>query len=174
MIRDRLINRLPRERAYKIGASAKDLQGLALTDDLKTDILAALNSTDLTDVKLGFFFAEQLVKPQQDRQFEDDLLKISLRLFKNDERGVKSNCISIFGLLGQTLDNYRELMLRALKDSDAQVRRKALVMYHTFAKPGEIEPLEVFENDDYVTEVGMGSHLIYELRKIEESCIRDN
>jgi len=166
MIKDRLLNRLSGDREYKVGVSAKDLQGLALTDDLKADILAALSSADLTDVRLGFFFAEQLVTPQQDSQFENDLLKISLRLYETNEWNIKSNCVSMFILLGQKLNNYRELMLRALKDGDAQVRRKSLLMYCTFAKPGEIEALEFFENDDYVTEVGMGSHLIYELRNL--------
>jgi hypothetical protein len=166
MIRDRLISRLPTERAYNVGISARDLQGVILTAELKADILAALNSKDLTDVRVGFFFAEQLLNPGHDEQFENDLLTISLRLFEGSDWGIRSNCVGVLVLLGQKLDNYRTLMLRALKDGDAHVRRRALCAYHTFAKPGEIEPLVVFENDDYVTEIGMGSHLIYELRNL--------
>jgi hypothetical protein len=161
---DSLINRLPKEHSYKAGISADDLKGLTLTDDLKVDILAAINSDNPTDVKYGFFFVKQLLRAGQDPQFDNDLLKASLKLLNKNEWGVKDNCISMLILLGQRLENYPELMLRALQDKDPMVRRKALLAFHTFGKPKEFAPLEPFENDDYVTEVGMGSHLVYELR----------
>ena len=164
MISDRLINRLPKERAYKVGISGKDLQGLVLTDDLKADILAAINSVNPTDITYGFFFVEPLLKPGQDRQFDNDLLKASLKLLDTKEWGIRDHCISMLVLFGQQLSNYRGLMLKALKDNDPMVRQKAICAYDTFAKPKEYAPLECFENDDYATEVGMGSYLVYELR----------
>ncbi len=164
MISDRLIARLPKERAYKVGISAKDLQGLVLTHAMKADILESINSINPTDIKYGFFFVEQLLKPGQDPQFDSDLLKSSLKQFDTKESGIKDHCISMLILLGQKLDNYRELMLHALRDNDPLARRKALLAYHTFAKSKEFAPLEYFENDDYVTEVGMGSYLVFELR----------
>lgn len=164
MISDRLTNRLPRERAYKVGISAKDLLGIALTDDVKADILAAIGSDNPTDVKYGFFFAEQLLKPGQDPKFDDKLLKISLKLLDGNQVGIKDHCLSMIVLLGQKLNSYRDLMMRALRDNDPLVRRSALLAYPTFSKVKEFAPLEPFERDDYVTEVGMGSHLIYELR----------
>lgn len=164
MISDRLIKRLPKERAYQVGISGKDFEKIVLTDDLKIDILAALNSSDLTDVRLGLFFAEQLLRPGKYPHFDNDLLQVSLKLLDTKEWGIKEHCVSIIYLLGQKLNNYRDLMLKALKDDDAMVRYKALYAYHTFAHPKELAPLEQFENDDYVTEVGMGSHLVYELR----------
>jgi hypothetical protein len=166
MIRARLINRLPAERVNKVGVSANDLKSLVLTDGLKSDIFAALDSKDLADIKIGFFFAEQLLKPGGDKRFDEDLLQTSLRLFEIGTRDVQSHCVTMFALLGQRMGNYRELMLRALKGDDAQARRKALLTCRTFLNPDEIGPLEVFENDDYATEVGMGSHLIYELRNL--------
>ena len=44
------------------------------------------------------------------------------------------------------------------------VRKVALTFYTGFSNPREFEPVEFLEADEYVTEMGMGSHLIYELR----------
>jgi hypothetical protein len=164
MISDNLINRLPKDRVYSVGISGKDLEGLSLTSDLKADILACLNSANLTDVKYGFFFAEQFLKPGRDPQFDKDLLSVSLKLLDSEQAHVMPNCILMLILLGQKLCNYRELMLRALQDNNPLVREKALFAYETFAKPREFIPLEQFENDDYATEIGMGSHLVFALR----------
>jgi len=164
MKRDRLLNRLSNERAFKVGVSSRDLAALSLTEDLKVDILSTINSDDTADVQMGFFFAKHFLKPGQDLQFDQELLKRSLNLLETGERGTKDNCITMIVLLGRKLSNYRALMLNALQDSDPMVRQKAIQAYQTYANPGEFGPLECFEHDGYVTEVGMGSHLIYELR----------
>jgi hypothetical protein len=166
MISDKLLNRLPKERAYKVGVSADDLKGLILDASLKADILAALNSDNRIDISFGFFFVNQLCRPGEDHQFDDALLKASLKLLSTKEWGIRDNCVTIISLLGQQLSNYRELMLGALQDKDPLVRKKALLAYHTFSKRKEIAPLELFEHDDFAGEVGMGSHLVYELRNL--------
>jgi hypothetical protein len=166
MLNKHLIKRLPKERAFKVGISGRDLEGLSLTEALKADILSAINSTDATDVRLGFFFAKHFLRPGQDLQFDQSLLKASLALIETSESGIKDNCVTMLILLGRNLSNYRSLMLDALPDSDPMVRQKAIHAYQTYTRPKEFGPLERFEQDDYATEIGMGSHLIYELRNM--------
>jgi hypothetical protein len=161
---DALIARLPKKRAFGVGISTEDIKSIPITKDVKADVLAALSSGNPTDIRIGLFFAEHLFRPELDLQFESHLLDACLKQLHSSEWGIREGCTGIIVKFGRKLDSYRDLMLEALQDRDPLVRKRALTAYHTFAKAREFKPLEAFENDDYLTEVGMGSHLIYEMR----------
>lgn len=164
-LRSKLTNRLPKERAYGgTGISSTDLEQLILTEDLKADILESIRSEDMADVRIAFFFAENIPAINTNAQFQQCLVSEALQLLSRSEWGIKQGCFEILGRYGRQIKSYRELMLGALADIDPEVRRVALRYYKTYAHDSEIEPLEPFEKDSYLTEIGMGSHLIYDLR----------
>jgi hypothetical protein len=83
--------------------------------------------------------------------------------------------MEIFIRLRGNYANYRELMLKMLKDPEPVVRWDALKAYQTFLKREDISALLDFQNDDYMSETEMGSPLVYPLRNlalaiIEELC----
>ena len=162
---EKLKNLVPKNRKYASGICSSDIDGLALTRELKDDILAAVASDIAADVRLGLFFAEVLVCKSDDREFERDLIGAALRQVKTSEWGIPASSLALIILLEPDLSKHRELVLDALKDKDPAVRGQAIRAYSTFAKPKELAPLEALEADSHVAELGMGSPcLIYDIR----------
>jgi len=159
-----LTDRLSKDCLKKAGISADAIKHLVLDGNLKKDILGAIGSAHPPDIRMGFFFTRCLLVPGKDSQFENALVDVSQKLINHDEWDIRENCISIISSIGINCENYRGIMLKALQDKAPMVRKAALTAYRTFSKPGETKPLESFEKDDYATELGMGSYLIYELR----------
>jgi hypothetical protein len=163
-ISEKLLARVPKQRAFAVGISADDLKGVQMTRELENDILAAINSSSVEEAGWGLFFARHLVQPGIHPEFENRLTEAALKQLQFGDRSTKEGCLSLLILFGRSLSVYRDLMLEALRDNNPIVRKRALTAYLSFSKPKEFAPLEAFETDDYVAEEGMGSHLVYDLR----------
>lgn len=99
------------------------------------------------------------------RRLVDSLPLNLTRLVEDKDDLSRAAALSLLVLMRAQFPGYRSAMLKALLDSDAQVRMAALNAAETFLKIGEIEPLLSFERDLYLSETdGMGGPMHYVLR----------
>jgi hypothetical protein len=94
------------------------------------------------------------------------LVAAALETLKRDEWGLREAAATMLVKFGSGLYNLRQVMLPLLKDPTGEVRKEALRSFAAYASRDDLEVLLPFENDGYTSEVGMGSHLIYELRNL--------
>lgn len=157
---EKLKARLPSIREYPVGITEGDILRIPLTAELALEVLEAIKSIDAADVRLGQFFAEVL--PLAELSVGAEIAKVAFeRLQTREEWGVREGWVALLARYGRDLAGYRETMLGLLGDADEGVRYRALSAYPTHALEGEISPLLSFESDEYMTEVGMGSDLIF-------------
>jgi hypothetical protein len=168
MIREKLISRLGDSRQYRSGITHGDVCELTLSVELIEELRQALQSKRENDVSMGLFFLEALANSPDHNidKLEPDLIGILPGLVKTSNSNIKVSAVKFLIAYRVHFEKFREIMLSALNDDSPVVRALALRAYTLYASPREYEPLEIFESDSYSGEIGMGSHLVYELRNL--------
>lgn len=166
MVTEKLKARLPVVRSQPIGISAEDIAAICFNDDYFGEVVDAITSASLSEQRIGYFFAEHLPVEELSSHQKAVLVAAALETLKRDECGLREAAASVLVKLGTGLSNLRQVMLPLLKDPTGEVRKVALRAFPTYASRQDIEVLLPFEIDGYTSEVGMGSHLVYELRNL--------
>ncbi len=151
------------------GVALEDFNSIPATPDLGDEIIQGLQSDDPVDRRVSLFFCEGFLRSGRLNLLGERLvnaLPLNLkRLIEDKDDLSRGAALPLLVLMRAQFPEYRSAMLKALLDSDAQVRMAALNAADTFLKTGEIEPLLSFERDLYLSETGgMGGPLHYVLR----------
>ncbi len=149
------------DNIYKIGLD------LSIINDIKT----CIESENHIDVSEGLYFLMGLLKKYKLQDFGNDFAKfltkrIPIVITKNQKTQAFYFALDFYIWLKDNYSDYREKMLEFLGSNDLGCRKKALSVYETYCRPGEIEPLFQFEHDNYIAELAMCGPLIYELRDL--------
>ena len=163
---EKLKARLPSVRSQTVGIAAEDVAAIRFSDDYLGEVVDAITSQNVTDQRIGYFFAEHLVAGKLSQSQKAVLVAAALETLKRDEWGLREAAAALLVKFGPGLCNLRQVMLPLLKDPTGEVRKVALRSFAAYASRDDLEVLLPFENDGYTSEVGMGSHLIYELRNL--------
>lgn len=173
---DRLIERANRVGAAgSVGISAADIARIPLTKEVIGEIEECLSSPDVAELKWGLWFANGILDSNPPQEFLNGLLPRVPVWLKHENGSVRHAALEIFVRLRNNYNDYREVMLKVLRDTDAEVRWNALKEYRTFLTREDIPTLLAFQNDRYMTETEMGSPLVYAIRNdalavIEKLC----
>jgi len=141
--------------------SESRIKNTPLTNEIINDLLTALSSKQSLDVTLACFFASSLDISKLEPHFINQIVELALHILNNQQSELKSSAVDLVIKYRKYIPSYRNIMLNLLKDEDDATRGKVLASYLTFAHKNEFEPLEPFENDDYVSEIAMGSPLYF-------------
>jgi len=170
-----------KERAKKIdpehGTSLNNIYKIGLDASVINDIKDCLESKCNIDVSKGLYFLMGLLQHYKLAQFGDEFI-IYLKnkiptLITQEPKGQSSYfALDCYILLRNNYPDYRKKMLDLLNSTDLGYRKKALEHYETYCNPREIEPLLIFKNDSYSTELSMCGPLVFELRNLalEKIC----
>jgi len=162
-----LTQRLDGVRSCQIGISVDDICNLTIDAQLVKDIFECLKSDAFIDQQIALLFAETLLVPERlSPEQSQDLISIVTQILNSKHGQVHGPALAVLGRFKSQIMNYRAIMLNALLDDDPMARRQALVLYTSYCRPRETEPLETFENDNYITEISMGGPLVYDLRNL--------
>ena len=163
---DRLLERLPARRSVQVGITEVDVRAIPFSEDYFQDVVEAMQSPAFGDSGLGFFYAEHLPAEAMSTSQWTQLAEIARSVVLDPEHGARASAAAVFFMYGRGLANYRGLLIDLLHDSSSGVRLVALRGFRSYAGPSDIELLLPFEHDDYLSEVGIGSHLIFALRNV--------
>jgi hypothetical protein len=152
--------------SYGVGISEGQIKELALTDEIKNDIIDAIESEESSQVLIGLFFAKNITVQQADIDFIDRVVSRSEKIYRNSKLQVQQSALSALIRFRHRVHGYRELMLSALIEDNPLVRRNALTAHSSFLEPKEFRPLERFEFDESIGEYRMGSYKSYDLRNL--------
>ncbi|NJK91340.1 MAG: hypothetical protein HC904_05600 [Blastochloris sp.] len=163
----KLTRRLDGIRTCQFGISAEDISKLDVDGDLFQDIVECLQSDEFADQQMALLFAETLLTPDSlNLDQARELIYATKQLAASKHGQVHGPALTILGNFQTQVPDYRRIMLDALHDEDPMARRQALVLYSSYCRSRETEPLESFESDTYMAEISMGGPLVYELRNL--------
>lgn len=161
---ERLI-RLVKKQPGSLGISLKAAGGIPMDEAVRTDILTCLFDVNDSEVGWGLTFCQGLLSEGKcDDEIENTLIQRLPEFLKSNAPEIRSEAVNLLIMLRKRFPTYRHWMLPSLQDPCPTIRRQALMNSQTFLEPGEIEPLVAFRDDNYLTEISIGSHLIYSLR----------
>lgn len=163
---EKLKARLPSVRSQAVGISAEDVAAIRFSDDYFSEVVEAITSPNVTDQRIGYFFAKQLAAGKLSSLQKSALVAAALEALKQNDWILRESAATLLVKFGAGHCDLRQIMLPLLSDPTGVVRKVALRSFPTYASRNDLEVLLPFENDGYTAEVGMGSHLIYELRNL--------
>jgi hypothetical protein len=156
--------------AYGYGIDLKDIYKIGLSQNVIDDIMMCLKSEDVSDISEGFYFLTGFLRKYSLKNFGNPFVTFLINrvpeLLNHKEKIIHYKALDYFVMLRSHYPNYREKMLTYLSDDDLGYRQIALLVYETYCKSKEIEPLLKFKNDDYASEISMNSYLVYKLRNL--------
>ncbi|GEM_PF-4128897 len=167
--------RLQREPGF-MGGNIRDLAKVPISPELLADIKTCINSDDHLAIGSGLYVLKGVtlgtgeVKPLAirvevlPRDFLTFLTSRIEQLLDHPFEPVVYNAMDWYGQFHHLYPRYRERMLNFLASDDSGCHRVAMKYYPTYAKPGEVEPLLRFRNDDYAGETRPLGDWEYELR----------
>lgn len=178
-IQERLFLHADPFRTGRLGPSTDDIARIPLSEEILTDLKAALGSSEFKNNKLALFFCQGLLQKRPRSRELIDLVVAAVRdLIKSNDGHLRSYTVPVLIQLREDLPDYREQMLNLLCDAESSVRTAALLGSDTFLRDKEIEPLLPFRFDTVVSETdGMGGPWRYIFRdealfRIERSLER--
>jgi HEAT repeat protein len=163
---EKLKARLPSLRSQTTGISAEDVASIQFNDEYFREIVDAITSPNEKEQRIGYFFAEHLAPEILSQPQKAALVTAAIATLKREEWGLREAAAALLVKFGSGLCDLRQLMVPLLEDKTGAVRKIALRSFPIYAARDDLALLLDFENDDYTSEVGMGGHLIYELRNL--------
>jgi hypothetical protein len=166
--------------ARELGANSRGIRDLAnvpITKELLADIKTCISSEDHLAIGSGLYVLKGVmrgtgeVKPLATRVYDVlpyDFYKFLIsrieQLLDHPFNPVVYDAMDWYGQFWDRYPDYRERMLKFLASDDLGRREGAIKYYLTYAKPGEVEPLLHFRNDDYAGETRPLGDWEFELR----------
>ena len=155
----------------KHGMVLENISKIALNDTIQENLLNCIQSTNQLDISDGLYFLMGLLQKSKLGSFGDDFIetlieRIPILITVNQSVQVRTHALQFYVWLKDNYPDYRETMIEFLRSDDLTQKKCALNNYETFYKPEEIEPLLIFENDQYVAELSMCGPLEYQLRNL--------
>ncbi len=155
----------------KHGMELENISKIVLNATIKENLLNCIQSTNQLDISDGLYFLMGLLQKNKLSSFGDDFIRtlierIPILITVNQNSQIRTHALQFYVWLKGNYPDYRETMITFLGSDDLAQKKCAVNNYETFCKPEEIEPLLIFENDQYVAELSMCGPLAYQLRNL--------
>jgi hypothetical protein len=118
----------------------------------------------VSELKWGLWFANGILDSNPPQEFLKWLIPNLPGLLTHENWDIRNGTLKVFIRLRDNFKDYRQLMLKMLKDTEPTVRWEALKEYRTYLTQEDIPALLDLQNDRYMTETEMGSPLVYAIR----------